>query len=57
MLTNLDCLPLDRIHAMLKMFVQDTVECSLDELRFFLEKKARQHQLVLANGVYRLPKP
>ena len=57
MLTNLGCLPLDKIHAMLKIFVQDTVECSLDELRYFLEKKVRQHELLLSNDVYRLPRP
>ncbi|XP_042881814.1 anaphase-promoting complex subunit 2-like [Penaeus japonicus] len=56
MLTNLDCLPLERIHAMLKMFVQGSVECSPQELRAFLDRKVRQHQLLLTNGLYKLPK-
>ncbi|KAL7631637.1 UNVERIFIED_CONTAM: hypothetical protein RMT77_018062 [Armadillidium vulgare] len=56
MLTNLESVSLERIHAMLKMFIQDTVECSLEELRAFLEMKMRQHQIILANGMYRLPK-
>ncbi|KAK7008348.1 Anaphase-promoting complex subunit 2 [Halocaridina rubra] len=56
MLTNLDCLPLERIHAMLKMFVQGSVECSPQELRAFLDRKVRQHHLLFTNGLYKLPK-
>ncbi|XP_064089361.1 anaphase-promoting complex subunit 2-like [Macrobrachium nipponense] len=56
MLTNLDCLPLERIHSMLKMFVQGSVECSPQELRAFLDRKVRQHHLLFANGLYKLPK-
>ncbi|KAG7175880.1 Anaphase-promoting complex subunit 2-like [Homarus americanus] len=56
MLTNLDSLPLERIHAMLKMFVQGSVECSPQELRAFLDRKVRQHQLIFTNGLYKLPK-
>ncbi|XP_076046085.1 anaphase promoting complex subunit morula [Oratosquilla oratoria] len=56
MLTNLNCLPLERIHAMLKMFVQGSVECNMQELRDFLDRKVRQHQLLFTNGLYRLPK-
>ncbi|XP_071521652.1 anaphase-promoting complex subunit 2 [Panulirus ornatus] len=56
MLTNLDSLPLDRIHSMLKMFVQGSVECSPQELRAFLDRKVRQHHLIFTNGLYKLPK-
>lgn len=58
MLTNLDSLPLDRIHQMLKMFALQTpgTECSLQELRQFLDTKVRTHQLVLQGGMYKLPK-
>ncbi|XP_059053412.1 anaphase-promoting complex subunit 2 [Achroia grisella] len=55
MLTNLNSLPLDRIHQMLKMFAPGT-ECSLQELRQFLDTKVRSHQLVLQVGMYMLPK-
>ncbi|KAK4305032.1 hypothetical protein Pmani_023056 [Petrolisthes manimaculis] len=56
MLTNLDSLPLERIHAMLKMFVQGSVECSQQELRAFLDRKVRHHHLIFTNGLYKLPK-
>ncbi|KOB76226.1 Anaphase-promoting complex subunit 2 [Operophtera brumata] len=58
MLTNLDSLPLDRIHQMLKMFASQApgTECSLQELRQFLDTKVRTHQLVLQGGMYKLPK-
>lgn len=58
MLTNLDSLPLDRIHQMLKMFASQApgTECSLQELRQFLDTKVRSHQLVLQGGQYKLPK-
>ncbi|KAG7298075.1 hypothetical protein JYU34_018845 [Plutella xylostella] len=59
MLTNLDSLPLDRIHQMLKMFASQApgTECSLQELRQFLDTKVRSHQLVLQGSLYKLPKP
>lgn len=58
MLTNLDSLPLDRIHQMLKMFASQApgTECSLQELRQFLDTKVRTHQLVFHGGMYKLPK-
>ncbi|XP_041969112.1 anaphase-promoting complex subunit 2 [Aricia agestis] len=58
MLTNLDSLPLERIHQMLKMFASQApgAECSLQELRQFLDTKVKTHQLVLQAGMYRLPK-
>jgi anaphase-promoting complex subunit 2 len=58
MLTNLDSLPLDRIHQMLRMFASQGpgIEFSQDELRGFLQKKVREHKLVYAYGVYQLPK-
>ncbi|XP_046390821.1 anaphase-promoting complex subunit 2 [Ischnura elegans] len=60
MLTNLGSLPLERIHQMLKMFASQgptSVECSLQELRHFLDRKVREHKLLFSNGLYRLPKP
>ncbi|XP_011309076.1 anaphase-promoting complex subunit 2 [Fopius arisanus] len=59
MLTNLDSMPLERIHQMLKMFASQgpgAVECGLPELRHFLDKKVREHQLLFSGGLYRLPK-
>lgn len=59
MLTNLDSLPLERIHQMLKMFASHGpgVEFSQEELKNFLQRKVREHELVFAGGgVYQLPK-
>lgn len=59
MLTNLDSLPIERIHQMLKMFASQgpgAVECGLPELRQFLDRKVREHQLLLSGSFYRLPK-
>ncbi|XP_032682669.1 anaphase-promoting complex subunit 2 isoform X2 [Odontomachus brunneus] len=59
MLTNLDSMPLERIHQMLKMFASQgpgTVECGLPELKHFLDRKVREHQLLFTGGLYRLPK-
>ncbi|GAB0091799.1 Anaphase-promoting complex subunit 2 [Sergentomyia squamirostris] len=58
MLTNLDSLPIERIHQMLKMFASNEkgVEFSLGELKDFLQTKVRDHQLIFASGVYHLPK-
>ncbi len=58
MLTNLDSMPLERIHQMLKMFASQAhgFEFSQDELRSFLQRKVREHKLVYAYGVYHLPK-
>ncbi|RZC36665.1 anaphase-promoting complex subunit 2 [Asbolus verrucosus] len=41
MLMNLDTLPLERIHQMLKMFAFQgpTIECNLQELKVFLDRK------------------
>lgn len=57
MLMNLDTLPLERIHQMLKMFAFQgpTLECSVQELQEFLDRKVREHQLVFTGGLYRLP--
>ncbi|XP_022915785.1 anaphase-promoting complex subunit 2 [Onthophagus taurus] len=59
MLMNLDSLNLERIHQMLKMFAFQvpSVECNVQELKHFLDRKVREHQLVYSGGVYRLPKP
>lgn len=58
MLTNLDSLPLERIHQMLKMFASHGpgVEFSQEELKNFLQRKVREHELIFAGGVYHLPK-
>lgn len=59
MLTNLDSMPLEKIHQMLKMFAKQgpgAAECALTELRQFLDKKVREHQLLFSGGLYRLPK-
>lgn len=59
MLTNLDSLPLERIHQMLKMFASQGpgFEFSQEELKNFLQRKVREHKLVYAGAVYQLPKP
>lgn len=58
MLTNLDSLPIDRIHQMLKLFATNSVgiEFSQDELKEFLQRKVRDHKLIYAGGVYQLAK-
>lgn len=58
MLTNLDSLPLERIHQMLKMFASHGpgIEVSQEELKNFLQRKVREHALVFSAGVYQLPK-
>ncbi|MEE6504666.1 hypothetical protein FKM82_005286, partial [Ascaphus truei] len=59
MLTNLESLPLERIHSMLKMFVMTgpvVTEIDMQELQGFLQKKVSDQQLVYSGGVYRLPK-
>ncbi|GFN88361.1 anaphase-promoting complex subunit 2 [Plakobranchus ocellatus] len=58
MLANLDCLTLERIHAMLRMFATEEPgsEISLQELKAFLDNKVKDQILVFAAGVYRLNK-
>ncbi|KAK5642898.1 hypothetical protein RI129_009065 [Pyrocoelia pectoralis] len=58
MLMNLDSLPLERIHQMLKMFAFQgpTIECSIQELTQFLDRKVREQKLVFSGGLYKLPK-
>uniref|UniRef100_A0A8C6UCI6 Anaphase-promoting complex subunit 2 n=1 Tax=Neogobius melanostomus TaxID=47308 RepID=A0A8C6UCI6_9GOBI len=59
MLTNLDSMSLERIHSMLRMFVATgpvVTEMDVDELEAFLQRKVREHQLIVTAGVYRLPK-
>ncbi|KAK9879331.1 hypothetical protein WA026_004182 [Henosepilachna vigintioctopunctata] len=58
MLMNLDTLSLERIHQMLKMFALQgsSVEYNIHELKIFLDKKVREHQLIHSNGLYKLPK-
>uniref|UniRef100_A0A665T0A7 Anaphase-promoting complex subunit 2 n=1 Tax=Echeneis naucrates TaxID=173247 RepID=A0A665T0A7_ECHNA len=50
MLTNLDSMTLDRIHSMLRMFVATgpvVTEMDVNELEAFLQRKVREHQLML----------
>ncbi|CAG7830186.1 unnamed protein product [Allacma fusca] len=54
MLTNLESLPLSRIHSMLKLFA--TVECSVEALQKFLDEKVSQNCLAYSGGQYQLPK-
>ncbi|XP_062844719.1 anaphase-promoting complex subunit 2 [Trichomycterus rosablanca] len=59
MLTNLESMTLERIHSMLRMFVATgpgITEMDVNELQGFLQKKVRDHQLIVSAGVYRLPK-
>ncbi|GFV99029.1 anaphase-promoting complex subunit 2 [Trichonephila clavipes] len=59
MLTNMESLPLERIHSMLRMFAvqgTSTNECSIHDMRQFLEKKVRDRQLVYSAGMFKLPK-
>ncbi|XP_072529315.1 anaphase-promoting complex subunit 2 [Salminus brasiliensis] len=59
MLTNLESMTLERIHSMLRMFVATgpgVTEMDANELQAFLQKKVRDHQLIVSAGVYRLPK-
>lgn len=58
MLTNLDSMPLERIHQMLKMFASHGpgVEFTPEELKNFLQRKVREHKLIFVGGVYHLPK-
>ncbi|XP_059088575.1 anaphase-promoting complex subunit 2-like [Tigriopus californicus] len=59
MLINLEALTLERIYQMLKMFAMQApsaVECDINEVRAFLDKKVRDHELVFTGGMYKLPK-
>lgn len=59
MLTNLEALSIERILQMLKMFALQgptTIECSLQELRHFLDRKVAEEKLLFYGGLYRLPK-
>ncbi|KAG8194712.1 hypothetical protein JTE90_028026 [Oedothorax gibbosus] len=59
MLTNMESLPLERIHSMLRMFAvqgSSTSECSIQDMKQFLEKKVRDRQLVYTAGMFKLPK-
>jgi len=68
MLINFESLPLERIYTMLKMFAMPpsdsssnsahsgSGECDIEEVRAFLDRKVRAHDLVFCGGQYRLPK-
>lgn len=58
MLTNLGDLPIDRIQNMLCLFVQtpQKYECSMEELKKFLDHLVDEDKLVFKKGVYSLKK-
>ncbi|XP_053380784.1 anaphase-promoting complex subunit 2-like isoform X2 [Mercenaria mercenaria] len=58
MLSNLESLPLERIHSMLRMFAMQGTsgEITIHELKHFLDKKVKDQCLAYSGGVYRLPK-
>ncbi|KAH9512448.1 Anaphase-promoting complex subunit 2 [Bulinus truncatus] len=59
MLANLDCLTLERIHAMLRMFAMEepsSSEVTTQELKSFLDNKVKDQVLIFSGGVYRLNK-
>ncbi|XP_059146354.1 anaphase-promoting complex subunit 2-like isoform X2 [Physella acuta] len=59
MLQNLDCLTLERIHSMLRMFAMEepsSSEVSPQELKTFLDNKVKDQVLIFSGGVYRLNK-
>lgn len=58
MLTNLDSLPIERIHQMLRMFASHGpgIEFSQEELKNFLQRKVREQKLTFSGGVYQLNK-
>jgi len=58
MLTNLESLPLERIHSMLRMFAMQGPgsQVSQQDLRTFLDHKVKEQKLAYMSGVYRLPK-
>uniref|UniRef100_A0A2C9KE64 Anaphase-promoting complex subunit 2 n=1 Tax=Biomphalaria glabrata TaxID=6526 RepID=A0A2C9KE64_BIOGL len=59
MLANLDCLTLERIHSMLRMFAMEepsSSEITQQELKTFLDNKVKDQVLIFSGGVYRLNK-
>ena len=59
MLSNLDSLPIERIHSILRMFAMQgtsAMECSLQELKIFLDRKVKEQSLIFTGGAYKLPK-
>ncbi|KAJ8300297.1 hypothetical protein KUTeg_021816, partial [Tegillarca granosa] len=54
MLTNLESLPIERIHSMLRMFAMQgplSVECSLSEMKAFLDRKVKEQELIYSGGI------
>eukprot|EP00731_Ephydatia_muelleri_P024290 Em0016g561a len=59
MLTNLGSMPVERIHATLRMFAMQGPagkEFTQVELKAFLDKKVKEQHLVCSGGAYQLPK-
>ena len=58
MLTNIKALSLSRIHSMLKMFAMQEAsaeECTIEELKEYLQAKVCNQELMYAGNVFRLP--
>ena len=59
MLTNIGSLPLDRIHSMLKMFAihgPAGSQCTVEDVKQFLDHKVEAGELHVSNGLYKLSK-
>ena len=59
MLTNIGALSIERIHSMLKMFAvtgPTGSQCTLEDVKKFLESKVKSGELLLSGGLYRLVK-
>jgi anaphase-promoting complex subunit 2 len=60
MLTNIKALSLNRIHSMLKMFAMQEAsaeECTVEELKEYLQAKVCNQELMYTGSVFRLPPP
>ncbi|XP_065067924.1 anaphase-promoting complex subunit 2-like isoform X2 [Rhopilema esculentum] len=59
MLTNIGALSIERIHSMLKMFAvtgPTGSQCTLEDVKKFLESKVKSGELLLSGGLYKLVK-
>jgi anaphase-promoting complex subunit 2 len=52
MLRNVGCLPLERIHAWLKMYASS--EITLEQTKYLCDFKSKEQLLKLSGGLYRL---
>ena len=59
MLTNLGSMPVERIHATLRMFAMQGPagkEFTQIELKAFLDKMVKEQQLICSGSAYQLPR-